>query len=190
MCPLFVNVCVCVAITCQTDHAMNQRGEVWVALPLITQSLPSFILLFSPPPSFFLFLLFSSVIVPYWVFFVPYVSSSHLSSLPFSASSYLSVSVSFFHSSVIPRGPKRGGRDVEMCVSFAGALKQNPFFAAFLSIFLSQLLSSEVSLSVNFNAKLTCLSSPPPSFFISCFIFSHGLHPGQLYKFQKRELKD
>lgn len=30
----------CVVITCQTDHAMNQRGEVWVILYLISQSLP------------------------------------------------------------------------------------------------------------------------------------------------------
>lgn len=144
------------------------------------------------PSSYF----FPSAVAPRWLFFVLCVSSLHLPLLPFSPSS---VSVSFLHSSVIPRGPERGGRDVEMCVwereSSSGTLKQNPpFLLRFYPFFLSQLLSSEVSLSVNFNAKLTCLSSPLLLLlffsFISCFIFPHGLHPGQLYKFQKRELKD
>lgn len=39
-----LDVCVCVDIMCQTDHAMNQRGEVCVALPLITQESASIFL--------------------------------------------------------------------------------------------------------------------------------------------------
>lgn len=59
------SVCVCAAITCQTGHAMNQWGEAWVALPLITQSLPSSLHLFSPlsTSSFFI-----SVIIPHSIF--------------------------------------------------------------------------------------------------------------------------
>lgn len=43
-----ISVCAClfVAITCQT--AMNQRGEVWAAIPLITQSLLLSLYIFLP----------------------------------------------------------------------------------------------------------------------------------------------
>lgn len=48
---------VCVTLTCQTAHAMNQWGEVWVALSLITQSLPSSFYHFFLPFLFSLFFL-------------------------------------------------------------------------------------------------------------------------------------
>lgn len=97
---------VCVTLTCQTAHAMNQWGEVWVALSLITQSLPSSFY------HFFLLLLFILFFLLLSDSIFPCLALLYLPSLSLS----LFVSLFISHLSL---GDWKRCKSVEVCVRAA-----------------------------------------------------------------------
>lgn len=158
-------LCVCV---CGYNVSDSSRHESvgWGLGILITQSLPLSLHLFSTSSSFI------SAIAPLSP--VLYASFSYPS-----FTILLSLFVSLFHSSIVPRGPKEVW-EMWKCVCVLRSISITLFFVFFLSFFLLAILFFKR------HYVLFLISNS----FIPCFFSLHSLYAGKSFKISQPGWKD